>query len=112
LASEFLKSLQKGVFVVPVCTSCGKKAWPPSARCPSCLSGTKFVKVRTAGKLVEFAASHIKGREGTFGIVELDGFRIVGSVGGTKLKEGMKVKMTKCGVGPDGSPYYHFEAAE
>jgi uncharacterized OB-fold protein len=112
LASEFLKSLQKGVFMVPVCTSCGEKAWPPAARCPSCLSETKLAKVSTAGKVVELAVSHVKGHEGAFGIVELDGFRLVGSFGDAKLKEGMKVKMSKCGIGPDGSPYYHFEPAE
>lgn len=98
--------------MVPVCTSCGKKAWPPSARCPSCLSKTRFAKVATAGTLVEFAASHVRGREGTFGIVEMDGFRLVGSIGDAKLREGMKVKMSKCGVGPDGTPYYHFEPVE
>jgi len=112
LASEFLTSLKKGVFVVPVCTSCRKKAWPPSARCPSCLSRTRAAKVATAGILVEFAASHVKNREGTFGIVEMDGFRLVGSIEGTNLKEGMDVKMSKCGVGSDGAPYYHFQPAE
>lgn len=98
--------------MVPVCTSCRKKAWPPSARCPSCLSTTRFAKVGTAGTLVEFAASHFKDRKGAFGIVEMDGFRLVGSLGDAKLAEGMKVRMTKCGVEPDGTPYYHFQPAE
>jgi uncharacterized OB-fold protein len=112
LASEFLANLKKGAFVVPVCTSCGKKAWPPSAHCPSCLSKTRFAKAALAGTLIEFAASHVKGQEGTFGIVQLDGFRLVGSIGGANLKEGMDVKMSKCGIGPDGTPYYHFHPAE
>ncbi|MGI0038782.1 MAG: Zn-ribbon domain-containing OB-fold protein [Nitrososphaera sp.] len=112
MASEFLANLEKGVFVVPVCMSCLKKAWPPSARCPSCLSKTRFTKVATIGTLVEFAASHVKDREGVFGIVEMDGFRLVGSIGGANLKEGMEVGMSKCGIGPDGTPYYHFQPAE
>jgi hypothetical protein len=36
----------------------------------------------------------------------------VGSFGNAKVKEGMKVKMTNCGIAPNGSPYYHFEPAE
>jgi len=98
--------------MVAVCTSCRKKAWPPYSRCPLCLSRTRFAKVATAGTLIEFAASHVKGREGTFGIVEMDGFRLVGSIGGANLKEGMNVKMSKCGIAPDGTPYYHFQPAE
>ena len=64
------------------------------------------------GTLVEFAASHVKGREGIFGVVHMDGFRLMGSFGDAKLKEGMKVKMSRCGLGLDRSPYYHFQPAE
>lgn len=110
MASEFFGRLKSGEFAVPVCMSCGKKAWPPSLHCPSCFATTKLEHVRAEGTLVEFAGSSIKGHEGTFGIVEMDGFRLVGSLDGTKFCSGMRVKMTECGITPDGSPFYRFAA--
>jgi uncharacterized OB-fold protein len=94
--------------MVPVCTSCGKKAWPPSAHCPSCFAKTKLENVKVEGTLVEFAGSSIQGREGVFGVVEMDGFRLVGSLDGINLHRGMRVKMTACGTRADGSPFYRF----
>jgi hypothetical protein len=39
----------------------------------------------------------------------LAGIRIVGSISGEFLYEGIHVRMTKCGISQDGSAYYHFE---
>jgi hypothetical protein len=105
---EFGENLQRGKFLMPVCTSCGKKAWPPSPICPACLSKTSLKKIRPEGTLVEFADSHIRDHEGIFGIVEMDGFRLVGSFDiGAPLHEGANVRMDRCGL-RDGAPYYHF----
>jgi uncharacterized OB-fold protein len=108
---EFLESLKKGEFKVPVCTLCNSKAWPPSHYCPRCLHETSLQKIDTTGTLLEFTSSYIKGREGIFGIIEMSGIKIVGSFDSVQLKEGMKVKMSVCGVGPDGTAFYHFTKA-
>jgi len=108
---EFLESLKKGEFRIPVCTLCKSKAWPPSGHCPHCLHETLLQKVETTGTLLEFTSSHIKGKEGIFGIIEMSGIKIVGSFDSLQLKEGMKVKMSGCGVRPDGTAFYHFVKA-
>jgi uncharacterized OB-fold protein len=107
LDPEFARYLKRGVFKVPVCTKCGKKSWPPSPTCPVCYSKTTLKQVDRRGVLVEFAASHVRGNEGLFGIVEMDGFRLVGSFESADLSEGMRVRMVDCGV-RDSTPYYLF----
>ena len=57
--------------------------------------------------LVEFATSHVRGHEGVFGIVQMDGFRLVGSFESADLVEGISVRMIECGM-KDGAPYYLF----
>ncbi|MEW6604626.1 MAG: hypothetical protein AB1351_08060 [Thermoproteota archaeon] len=69
-------------------------------------------KIKTAGTLLEFSRSHIKGKEGIFGLVEISGIRLVGSFGDHEMKEGMKVRMTRCGLKSDGIAFYFFEPAK
>lgn len=107
----FFEHLKKGEFRMPVCQSCGSMAWPPSHRCPHCLRKTSLKKIETTGTLIEFTSSHVKGKEGVFGLVEMSGIRLVGSFGNQQLKEGMKVRMTECGVKPDGTVFYSFVPA-
>ena len=47
--------------------------------------------------------------EGVFGIVDICGIRVVGSIAGDPLRHGMKVKMTKCGITTNGSVFYQFQ---
>jgi hypothetical protein len=47
--------------------------------------------------------------EGCYGLVEMSGIKLIGSFGTLELREGLKVKMVRCGVRPDGTPYYFFE---
>jgi hypothetical protein len=63
--------------------------------------------------LEELADSHVSGHEGAlFGIIKMmDGFRLVGSLDGTP-RRGTRVRMTGCGIGPDGSPFYRFAPAK
>jgi uncharacterized OB-fold protein len=104
--------LKKGEFRVPVCTLCGRMAWPPSGRCPHCLSKTSLKKMQTTGTMLEFSHSHVNGKEGGFGLIEMSGIRLVGSLGDHPMVEGMKVTMIKCGLGPDGTPFYSFAPAK
>jgi uncharacterized OB-fold protein len=98
--------------MIPVCMSCRSKAWPPSSRCPRCLSKTSLKKMPATGTLLEFSNSHVKGREGAFGVVEMSGIRLVGSFGDNQMTEGMKVRMARCGLGPDGAAFYFFVPAK
>jgi uncharacterized OB-fold protein len=109
---EFFEHLRKGEFMLPVCTSCGSKAWPPSSYCPECRSKTSLKKIGRRGTLLEFSLSHVTGKEGVFGLVEISGIRLVGSFGDHKMKEGMKVRMTKCGLKSDGTAFYFFVPAK
>ena len=108
---EFIDHLKKGEFRIPVCTSCGNKAWPPSRRCQHCLHKTSLRKMKTTGTLIEFSSSHVKGKEGAFGLIEMAGIRLVASLGDQQLKEGMKVRMSRCGIMPDGTAFYLFAPA-
>jgi uncharacterized OB-fold protein len=93
--------------MTPFCNSCNKKIWPPSYFCSICFELTELKKFQTVGTIIEFTASYVKNR-GTFGVVDLDGIRIIGSILGELLYEGMQVKMNRCGITQDGSAYYHF----
>lgn len=107
---QFLDYIKSGRFLVPVCIACKTKAWPPSPYCPRCLARTVFRKVRTTGTLLEFSTSHVRDHEGVFGIVDMDGIRLVGSFdSNATLYKGMKVRMSRCGLSDAGTPYYWFE---
>jgi hypothetical protein len=59
--------------------------------------------------LVHFTQSYLKGMEGCYGLVEMSGIKLIGSFDTPDLREGLRVKMVRCGVRPDGAPYYFFE---
>ena len=108
MKQDFFTSLRKGKFMIPTCISCGVVAWPPSANCPRCLSPTQLKKSASTGTLLEFTRSHLAGKEGVFGLVKMGDIRLIGSFDDQPLAEGMKVKMTKCGLLDDGTAYYLF----
>ncbi len=108
---EFIESLKRGEFRIPVCVACGGRAWPPSPTCPRCHSPTRMVDGQRAGKLLEFSRSHVKGKEGLFGVVQIDDIRLVGSLDEYSLKEGMNVVMIDCGIHEDGTAFYRFRSA-
>jgi hypothetical protein len=39
----------------------------------------------------------------------MSGIKLIGSFDNSEMKEGIKVKMVRCGVMLDGTPYYFFE---
>jgi hypothetical protein len=47
--------------------------------------------------------------EGCYGLVEMSGIKLIGSFDTLELREGLKVKMVRCGVRLDGTLYYFFE---
>lgn len=72
-----------------------------------CHSKTTLKKVKSKGVLVEFAISYVRGHEGVFGIVQMDGFRLVGSFNSAGLVPGIRVRMVDCGM-KDETPYFLF----
>jgi uncharacterized protein len=105
---EFLDNLIKGEFSISFCNSCNKKIWPPSYFCSNCFARTELKKFEAMGTVLEFTTSHVKNNAGTFGVIDLDGIRIIGTILGELLYEGMCVRMIRCGITQDGSAYYHF----
>jgi uncharacterized OB-fold protein len=79
--------------------------------CSKCFGRTAPKKVGKTGTLVEFASSYVRNHEGVFGIIDMDGFRLVGSLDGGRLRKGMKVEMDRFGVNAEGLPFYHFSPA-
>jgi len=107
---EFIESLKRGEFRLPVCSSCTAKVWPPSYHCPGCLSKTSLQVVNTKGTLLYFTRSYVKGLEGGYGLIEMAGIKLIGSFDRLlEPKEGLQVKMVRCGLKLDGTPYYYFE---
>jgi hypothetical protein len=48
--------------------------------------------------------------EGTFGLIEMSGIKLIGSFKtSSQLTEGIRVKMTRCGIMSDGIAFYFFE---
>ena len=58
---------------------------------------------------MHFTQSYLKGTEGSYGLVDMSGIKLIGAFETLELREGVKVKMVKCGITRDGSPYYLFE---
>jgi uncharacterized OB-fold protein len=106
---DFIEELRKGKFLVPICNSCKTKVWPPSHYCPRCLSKASLQIIATSGTLLEFTNSYVKGMEGTFGLIEMSGIKLIGSFDTSDLREGLKVRMVSCGVKEDGTTFYFFK---
>jgi uncharacterized OB-fold protein len=107
--NEFISHLRSGDFRVSICICCRRKTWPPSKRCQYCLSKTKLKRMNLTGKLVEFSISRIKSCPSVFGIIQMNGIAVLGSISDKNPYHGMPVRMTDCGVTCTGLAYYNFE---
>ena len=58
---------------------------------------------------MEVTTSHICGREDLYGVVDMRGIKLLGSLSGD-VTPGMKVRMVKCGIRENGCLYYHFNS--
>ena len=107
---EFLDSLKEGKLRIPICLNCDSRIWPPANICSNCYSGKiKMSKLESKGRLIEYSSTHIGSTE-ILGLVEIAGIRLIGILRDGNLKSGNNVKLTKCGVDKDNSPYYEFSA--
>jgi uncharacterized OB-fold protein len=108
---EFLDLLRKGKFRIPVCLKCDSKVWPPANICSNCYSGKiRMSKLESKGQLIEHSSSHIGSTE-KLGLIEISGIRIIGVLSEENLKPGSIVKLTKCGLDKNDTPYYEFSSA-
>ena len=106
---EFIRYLRKGDFRITTCISCRRKTWPPSKRCQYCLSKTKLKRINLRGKVLEFSTSELKNCPSKFGIIQMNGVTLLGSISDKNPYYGMPVRMTDCGVTSAGLTYYNFE---
>ena len=65
-------------------------------------------KIETTGTLIEFTTSHIYGKEDLYGVVDMEGIKLIGSLS-ANVTTGMKVRMVKCGIRENGCLFYHFD---
>lgn len=67
-------------------------------------------KLDMRGQLIEHSSSFI-GNSEKLGLVEMSGIRIVGILSEVNMNPGSAVKLTKCGLDKDNSPYFEFSCA-
>ncbi|HEX2306192.1 MAG TPA: zinc ribbon domain-containing protein [Nitrososphaeraceae archaeon] len=108
---EFHDFLSRGKFRVPICNNCDKKIWPPSNICTNCYSkNIRMSKLDPRGQLIEYSESFI-GKNKNLGLVEMSGIRIIGILSEARVSPGSDVKLIKCGLDKDNSPYYEFSSS-
>jgi uncharacterized OB-fold protein len=108
IIEKFLDYLSNGDFRVPICDKCRTQIWPPSNICSNCFSKKiRMSRLDLKGRLIEYSRSFIGDRK-NLGLVEISGIRIIGSLSQGNMSPGSPVKLTKCGLDKDNSPYYEF----
>ncbi len=105
---RFKDFLRKGDFRVPICTTCRETIWPPFETCPICLSRTTFRRISKKGILREFSTTFTSETPQQFGIIDLGGVHVLGSVQGYDISLGCTVILYECGIDNNGHPFYNF----
>lgn len=111
IVEKFLNYLKDSKFVVPYCDRCNAPAWPPVDCCFTCMSKVKLKSTKSLkGHLIEYTTSYHLSKPLVFGIIEIDGIKLVGSVHSSVAPHvGMILKMRNCGISDNGTPYYEFD---
>ncbi len=105
---KFYDFIRRGEFRVAVCKNCRKKIWPPTEFCCDCFFATSLEKIETTGTLIECTTSHIYDSEDLYGVVDMQGIKLIGSLSGNTIP-GTKVRMVECGIRESGCLFYHFD---
>jgi uncharacterized OB-fold protein len=107
---KFINYLKDNKFAVPYCNRCNAPTWPPVDCCYICMSKVKLKRIKSLeGHLIEYTVSYRLSKPEIFGIIEINGINLIGSVHSTVSPHvGMFLRMKKCGVSDDGTPYYEF----
>lgn len=67
-------------------------------------------KMGRRGQLIEHSSSFMENSK-KLGLVEMSGIRIIGILSEGNMNPGSEVKLTKCGLDKDNSPYFEFSSA-
>ena len=62
----------------------------------------------TTGFIKEITTSYTKGTAKIYGIVDMQGIKLVGSLS-SNASVGLKVQMTDCGIRENGSLFFNFD---
>jgi len=98
--NKFIKSLEKGDFLVLKCKKCGTLNLPPKVLCQECFSpDLELIKIKNEGKILSYTTIHVPSTKFkdrapyTSGVAELErGIKITGVVL-TEPEIGKKVRI-------------------
>jgi uncharacterized protein len=80
LLNSVLENASNGKLVTSFCRKCNMYIWPPNYACSLCNSKASLREIKRDGILLEKARSFIAGKEGSFGIGEFNGIRLIGTI--------------------------------
>jgi uncharacterized OB-fold protein len=108
---DFFYYLQRGQLRIPTCCNCHQKVWPPNQFCSQCFSRRiDMVKADCKGRIIEFSKSHNKNNKSelTYGLIEISGVRLIGSIVGKGIKANNSVLLRRCGLTESKNAFYEF----
>lgn len=108
---DFFYYLQRGQLRIPTCCNCHQKVWPPNQFCSQCFSRRiDMVKADSKGRIIEFSKSHNKNNpsELTYGLIEISGVRLIGSIVGKEIEANSSVLLRRCGLTESKNAFYEF----
>ena len=108
---DFFYYLQRGQLRIPTCCNCHQKVWPPNQFCSQCFSRRiDMVKADSKGRIIEFSKSHNKNNpsELTYGLIEISGVRLIGSIVGKGIEANSSVLLRRCGLTESKNAFYEF----
>jgi uncharacterized OB-fold protein len=110
ITEQFLCNLKRSRFAIPYCIGCSLPVWPPIDQCYFCMSRVKLRRIRSpVGSLIEYTTAHNLCSPIIFGVIRINGIKLVGSLKSISPQIGMRVKMMNCGVSGEGTPFYEFQ---
>lgn len=108
---DFFYYLQRGQLRIPTCFNCHQKVWPPNQFCSQCFSRRiDMVKADSKGRIIEFSKSRNKNNpsELTYGLIEISGVRLIGSIVGKGIEANSSVLLQRCGLTESKNAFYEF----
>ena len=108
---DFFYYLKRGQLRIPTCCNCHQKVWPPNQFCSQCFSRRiDMVKADSKGRIIEFSKSHNKNNpsELTYGLIEISGVRLIGSIVGKGIEANSSVLLRRCGLTESKNAFYEF----
>ena len=110
---RFLNQLRDGRLIIPCCTNCKKKIWPPYEKCPICYRQTTAVHGGKLGRVVEFSKSWMENGEVTVALIDIEGILLLGSILEARgIAVGSVVELVTLGASPEGQIHFIFRTLD